>query len=78
MEFVESQRTMRRDPGDPIDPSIDLTPDFDFSAHEEELVVGGVFLRVYNEQPSFPIQVSVWYHQMSPGAAVQARFYITR
>jgi DnaJ family protein C protein 13 len=57
MEFVESQRTLRRDPGEPMDPSVDLTPHFDFSAHEEELVVGGVFLRVYNEQPSFPIQV---------------------
>lgn len=57
MEFVEEQRTMRRNPNDPIDPSVDLAPDFGFSAHSDELVVGGVFIRIYNEQPSFPIQV---------------------
>ncbi|XP_059475793.1 dnaJ homolog subfamily C member 13 [Neocloeon triangulifer] len=55
-DFVEEQRTLRRDPNDPIDPSIDLAPVFDFSAHCDELVIGGVFIRIYNEQPSFPIQ----------------------
>lgn len=30
---------------------------FTFSAHLEELVIGGVFVKIYNEQPTFPIQV---------------------
>uniref|UniRef100_A0AAR5P1B7 J domain-containing protein n=2 Tax=Dendroctonus ponderosae TaxID=77166 RepID=A0AAR5P1B7_DENPD len=29
---------------------------FKFSAHSEELVIGGVFVKIYNEQPTFPIQ----------------------
>lgn len=62
VEFVEEQRIMRRNPNDPIDPSVDLAPDFGFSAHSEELVVGGVFIRIYNEQPSFPIQVDSQLH----------------
>ncbi|CAB3364063.1 Hypothetical predicted protein [Cloeon dipterum] len=55
-DFVEQQRTTRRDPNDPIDPSVDLAPEFDFPAHSDELIIGGVFIRIYNEQPSFIIQ----------------------
>ena len=29
---------------------------FEFDAHKDELVIGGVFIRIYNEQSSFPIQ----------------------
>ncbi|XP_042237903.1 dnaJ homolog subfamily C member 13-like isoform X4 [Homarus americanus] len=29
---------------------------FEFEAHKDELIIGGVFIRIYNEQPSFPIQ----------------------
>ncbi|KAG0721186.1 DnaJ subfamily C member 13 [Chionoecetes opilio] len=29
---------------------------FEFDAHKDELVIGGVFIRIYNEQPTFPIQ----------------------
>ena len=31
---------------------------FSFGAHEDHLVVGGVFIKVYNEQPMYPIEVS--------------------
>lgn len=30
---------------------------FEFDAHKDELIIGGVFIRVYNEQPTFLIQV---------------------
>ena len=29
--------------------------DFIFSAHEKELVIGEVFVRIYNEQPTYPL-----------------------
>ena len=29
--------------------------DFVFSAHEKELIIGEVFVRVFNEQPTFPL-----------------------
>ncbi|XP_050693549.1 dnaJ homolog subfamily C member 13-like isoform X4 [Eriocheir sinensis] len=29
---------------------------FEFDAHKDELIIGGVFIRIYNEQPTFPIQ----------------------
>ncbi|XP_068224403.1 dnaJ homolog subfamily C member 13-like [Palaemon carinicauda] len=29
---------------------------FEFDAHKDELVIGGVFIRIYNEQSTFPIQ----------------------
>lgn len=32
--------------------------DFQFSALETELVVGEVYVRVYNEQPTFVLEVS--------------------
>ena len=32
--------------------------EFTYSAHNKELIVGDVFVRVYNEQPSFPLEVS--------------------
>ncbi|XP_035216788.1 dnaJ homolog subfamily C member 13-like isoform X2 [Stegodyphus dumicola] len=30
--------------------------DFKFSAHSSELIIGGVFVRIYNEQPTFPLE----------------------
>jgi len=32
--------------------------EFLFSDHSKELIVGEIFVRVYNEQPSFPLEVS--------------------
>lgn len=31
---------------------------FKFSAHRDELMVGGLFVKIYNNQPTFQIQVS--------------------
>jgi len=36
-------------------PSLDIES-FEYSAHAKELVVGGVFVRIYNQQPQFPIE----------------------
>ncbi|KAB7502591.1 DnaJ-like protein subfamily C member 13 [Armadillidium nasatum] len=30
--------------------------EFVFEAHKDELIIGGVFIRIYNEQPNFPIE----------------------
>lgn len=38
-----------------------LDTDFVFSAHSGELIIGGIFIRIYNEQPTFPINVSNLY-----------------
>ena len=32
---------------------------FVFDIHAKELIVGEIFVRVYNEQPTFPLEVSV-------------------
>merc|ERR1712136_184370 len=40
--------------GGHCDPSFGV--DFSFDAHEKELIVGDIFVRVYNEQPTFPIE----------------------
>lgn len=32
---------------------------FKFSAHSDELVIGGVFVKIYNDQPAFQITVSI-------------------
>lgn len=31
--------------------------DFNYSSHKEELVIGEIFVKIYNEQPNFPIEV---------------------
>ena len=37
------------------DPS--LGSDFVFEIHAKELIVGEIFVRVYNEQPTYPLEV---------------------
>ena len=32
--------------------------EFVFNDHSKELIVGEIFVRVYNEQPTFPLEVS--------------------
>lgn len=34
--------------------------EFAFSEHSKELIVGEIFVRVYNEQPTFPLEVSAF------------------
>ena len=54
-EFLKEQQTSKIRTGE-SDPNFGA--EFTFSAHRDELVVGGVFVRVYNQQPSFPLEVS--------------------
>ena len=34
--------------------------EFVFSDHSKELIVGEIFVRVYNEQPSYPLEVRTY------------------
>lgn len=35
-----------------------LGSEFVFSVHEKELIIGEIFVRIYNDQPTFPLEVS--------------------
>ncbi|TRY98042.1 hypothetical protein DNTS_004430 [Danionella cerebrum] len=53
LEFLEMQQeaSIRRGEGDPA-----LGSQFIFGDHGKELIVGEIFVRVYNEQPTFPLE----------------------
>lgn len=53
-EFLETERTsiVRRGTCDPA-----FGADMKYSAHKDELVVGNIFVRIYNEQPEFQLEV---------------------
>ncbi|XP_061777667.1 dnaJ homolog subfamily C member 13-like isoform X1 [Nerophis ophidion] len=53
LEFLESQQegNIRRGENDKS-----FGADFVFSEHSKELIVGEIFVRVYNEQPAFPLE----------------------
>ena len=34
-----------------------LGAEFVFSVHSKELIIGEIFVRIYNEQPTFPLEV---------------------
>jgi DnaJ family protein C protein 13 len=53
-EFLDSERTSSIRTGT-CDPSFGAG--FKFSAHQDELLVGGVFIRIYNLQPMFQLKV---------------------
>lgn len=50
-DFLESQRSARED--------VDLTVsnNFCYSAHEGELKIGEIFIKIYNQQTTYPIEV---------------------
>lgn len=52
-DFLETQRTSREQ----VDPNI--TNEFSYSAHSGELRIGGIFIRIYNQQPTYPIEVKI-------------------
>ncbi|XP_043196340.1 dnaJ homolog subfamily C member 13-like isoform X3 [Amphibalanus amphitrite] len=52
-EFLKEQQTSKIRTGE-SDPNFGA--EFRFSAHKDELVVGNIFVRVYNQQPSFPLE----------------------
>jgi len=39
-----------------------LGAEFVFSVRSKELIIGDVYVRIYNEQPTFPLEVS--WHQI--------------
>lgn len=53
IDFLETQRQMRPEDG----AELDYGSDFLFTAHSGELRIGGIFIRIYNEQPTFQIEV---------------------
>lgn len=59
-DFLETQKQSRRFAADPADPAEqeNVTASFAYSVHASELRVGDVFLRLYNEQPNFQIEVT--------------------
>ena len=51
-DFIEEERTssVRRGTCDPS-----FGAEFKFSAHKDQLVVGNIFVKIYNEQPDFQV-----------------------
>lgn len=54
-EFLNSKKQYAI--SDDNDDSIILCTEFKYSAHEGQLIVGEIFVQIYNEQPTFPIDV---------------------
>ena len=52
-EYLDTQQRELMRSGECPDSSYGST--FEFSSHKEELIVGEVFVRIYNEQPMFPL-----------------------
>ncbi len=53
-EFLENERTSSVRTGT-CDPA--FGSNFKFTAHENELVVGGIFVRIFNQQSMFQLRV---------------------
>ena len=56
-DFIEEERTssVRRGTCDPS-----FGAEFKFSAHKDQLVVGNIFVKIYNEQPDFQVINSIF------------------
>lgn len=56
-DFLEGMRKeQRHTTGETLVQNIDIT----FSSHVKELLIGNVFIRIYNSQPDFTIEVGVF------------------
>lgn len=55
INFLEKQRNSYND----ID--LNLTNNFKYSAHSDQLRIGGIYIKVYNQQPTYPLLVSYHY-----------------
>ena len=57
-DFLENERTstVRRGTCDPS-----FGSEFKFTAHKDEIVVGNIFIRIYNQQPMFQLEVPIWF-----------------
>ncbi|SPP75614.1 blast:DnaJ homolog subfamily C member 13 [Drosophila guanche] len=55
-DFLEQQRTSSaRETHEDIAQVYELVSSFEFDAHKEELQIGGIFIRIYNDMPTHPI-----------------------
>lgn len=64
-EFLNSKKQYAVNDDD--DDSIILCTEFKYSAHEGQLIVGEIFVQIYNEQPTFPIDVrqfTIFFHEI--------------
>ncbi|XP_055621008.1 dnaJ homolog subfamily C member 13 isoform X2 [Toxorhynchites rutilus septentrionalis] len=56
LEFLEFQRTNgSKEQHEDITDVHELVKAFSYDAHKDELKIGGIFIRIYNEMPTFPI-----------------------
>ncbi|XP_050098670.1 dnaJ homolog subfamily C member 13 isoform X1 [Anopheles aquasalis] len=55
-DFLEHQRTVAaREQYEDVTDIYGLVQGFSYDAHRDELKIGGIFIRVYNEMPTYPI-----------------------
>ncbi|XP_058835825.1 dnaJ homolog subfamily C member 13 isoform X1 [Topomyia yanbarensis] len=56
LDFLEFQRSnAKKEQFESVADVHDLVKTFSFDAHRDELKIGGIFIRIYNEMPTFPI-----------------------
>lgn len=55
-EFLNNRKQYAINDDD--DDDIILCTEFKYSAHQGQLIVGEIFVQIYNEQPTFPIEVN--------------------
>ncbi|KAM7345045.1 receptor mediated endocytosis 8 isoform 2-T2 [Cochliomyia hominivorax] len=56
LDFLEQQRSASvKETFEDIAEIHELVAQFEFDAHKDELQIGGVFIRIYNDMPTFPI-----------------------
>lgn len=56
LDFLEYQRTKNaKEQYADITDIHGIVSEFSFDAHRDELQIGGIYIRIYNEQPTFPI-----------------------
>ena len=53
-EYLETKRQERLNGNDSLEHDFN---DFKYSVHAGELIIGEIFVKIYNEQPNFPIEV---------------------
>ncbi|XP_017066190.1 dnaJ homolog subfamily C member 13 isoform X2 [Drosophila eugracilis] len=55
-DFLEQQRTASaKETHEDISQVSELVSGFEFDAHKDELQIGGIFIRIYNDMPTHPI-----------------------
>lgn len=51
MDFLETRRQAREES------ELTIDNNFQYSIHSGELIIGGIFIRIFNEQPTYQIEV---------------------